>query len=70
MINPIITIENIPTKGKQATNICLIETAKANHFEPYAYLKTVFTKLPQATSLEQIESLQPWNCQLFGDYYI
>ena len=27
----------------------LIETAKANGIEPYAYLRTVFTELPQAT---------------------
>ena len=39
----------------------LIETAKANGFEPYAYLKRVFTELPNATTLEQIEILLPWN---------
>jgi len=39
----------------------LIETAKANGLEPYAYLKRVFTELPNATTLEQIESLLPWN---------
>jgi transposase len=39
----------------------LIETAKANGLEPYAYLKRVFTKLPNATTLEQIENLLPWN---------
>ncbi len=39
----------------------LIETAKANGLEPYAYLKRVFTELPNATTLEQIENLLPWN---------
>jgi transposase len=39
----------------------LIETAKANGLEPYAYLKRVFAELPNATTLEQIESLLPWN---------
>jgi transposase len=39
----------------------LIETAKANGLEPYAYLKRVFTELPNATILEQIENLLPWN---------
>ena len=39
----------------------LIETAKANGLEPYAYLKRVFTALPNATTLEQIENLLPWN---------
>jgi transposase len=37
----------------------LIETAKANGLEPYAYLRTVFTELPKATSLDDIEALLP-----------
>lgn len=40
----------------------LIETAKANGVEPYAYLKRIFTELPNANTLEQIEALLPWNC--------
>jgi transposase len=39
----------------------LIETAKANGLEPYAYLKRVFIELPNATTLEQIENLLPWH---------
>lgn len=39
----------------------LIETAKANGLESYAYLKRVFTELPNATTLGQIENLLPWN---------
>jgi transposase len=39
----------------------LIETAKANGLEPYAYLKQVYTRLPQAQSLPEIEALLPWN---------
>ena len=39
----------------------LIETAKANGMEPYAYLRHVFTELPKATSVEDIETLLPWN---------
>ena len=39
----------------------LIETAKANGIEPSVYLTTVFTKLPQADTLEAIEALLPWN---------
>lgn len=38
----------------------LIETAKANGLEPYAYLKRVFAELPNAKTLEQIENLLPW----------
>ena len=38
----------------------LIETAKANGREPYAYLKLVFTELPKATTLADVEALLPW----------
>ena len=38
----------------------LIETAKANGLEPYAYLRHVFTLLPQATTVADIEALLPW----------
>ena len=37
----------------------LIETAKANGIEPHEYLRTVFTELPQATTVEAIEALLP-----------
>lgn len=39
----------------------LIETAKANNLEPYAYLKEIFTLLPQAQSLDDVDALLPWN---------
>jgi transposase len=42
----------------------LVETAKANGLEPYAYLRQVFTLLPQAKTLEDIEALLPWNIAL------
>jgi transposase len=38
----------------------LIETAKACGQEPYAYLAHVFTELPKAIALAQIEALLPW----------
>ncbi len=41
----------------------LIETAKANRLEPYAYLRHLFAELPQATSVEEIEKLLPGNIQ-------
>ena len=41
----------------------LIETAKANGLEPYAYLKKIFTDLPNAKSIEDIENCLPWNCE-------
>jgi transposase len=37
----------------------LIETAKANGLEPYAYLRRVFAELPKADSVEAIEALLP-----------
>ena len=39
----------------------LIETAKANGLEPYAYLRRVFTELPKANTVEAIEALLPGN---------
>lgn len=38
----------------------LIEKAKAASIEPYAYLKDIFEKLPQATTLADLEALLPW----------
>ena len=37
----------------------LIECAKANGLEPYAYLRHVFTELPKAQSLGEVEALLP-----------
>ncbi|MCH7697141.1 MAG: IS66 family transposase, partial [Proteobacteria bacterium] len=37
----------------------LIETAKANGLEPYAYLRYLFTELPKAETVEAIEALLP-----------
>jgi transposase len=37
----------------------LIETAKANGLEPYAYLRHLFMELPKATTVEAIEALVP-----------
>ncbi|HMB89929.1 MAG TPA: IS66 family transposase [Rhodothermales bacterium] len=39
----------------------LIETAKANGLEPYAYLRYLFTELPKAENVEAIEALLPGN---------
>jgi transposase len=38
----------------------LIETAKATGLEPYAYLRHIFTELPKAKTLADIEALLPW----------
>lgn len=39
----------------------LIETAKANGLNEYAYLKHIFTELPKAQTVEDYEKLLPWN---------
>jgi len=50
-------------KGAKASAMLysLIETAKANQLEPQAYLKDLFTDLPNCETLEQFEQLLPWN---------
>lgn len=40
----------------------LVETAKANDQEPYAWLRHALERLPMATSVEDYEALLPWNC--------
>lgn len=39
----------------------IIETAKAAGLEPYAYLRLVFEKLPQAITPADVAELLPWN---------
>ena len=41
----------------------LVETAKANGQEPYAWLRHVLERLPQARSVEDYDALLPWNCK-------
>lgn len=40
----------------------LVETAKANGQEPYAWLRHVLERMPMATSVEDYEALLPWSC--------
>ena len=42
----------------------LVETAKANGVEPYAWLRRVLRQLPAAKTVEDIEALLPWNLRL------
>jgi transposase len=39
----------------------LVSTAQANGIEPLAYLTYLYTHLPAASTLEQLEALLPWN---------
>ncbi len=45
----------------------LIETAKANGLEPWAYLQKIFAEIPTAQSLEDIEALLPRSAQASND---
>ena len=50
--------------AKASANLySLIKTAKANGLEPYAYLKRVFTDLPNVTSYYDMDKLLPMNCK-------
>jgi transposase len=42
----------------------LLQTARANELEPYAYLRRLFTKLPAAQSVADIEALLPFRSVL------
>jgi transposase len=42
----------------------LVQTARANELEPYAYLRRLFAELPAAQTVEHIEALLPWNIKL------
>lgn len=53
---------NSMSGAKSSANLySLIQTAKVNNVDLFAYLTHVFKELPQATSLEDIELLLPWN---------
>ena len=39
----------------------LVQTAKANGLEPYAWLRRVLRDLPAAKTVEDVEALLPWN---------
>ena len=48
--------------AKASANLySLIETVKAHGLEPYRYLRHIFTELPKAQSLEDIDQLLPWH---------
>jgi len=42
----------------------LVETAKSNGVEPYAWLRWVLRELPAAKTVEDVEALLPWNMRL------
>ena len=54
------------TGGAHASAVIysLVETAKANGVEPYAWLRRVLRELPAAKTVEEVEALLPWNLRL------
>lgn len=55
-------LTHVGGRVKASANLySLIETAKANGLEPYAYLRCLFTELPNAETVETIEALLPGN---------
>ena len=42
----------------------LVQTAKANGLEPYAWLRHVLRDLPAAKTVEDVEALLPWNLRI------
>lgn len=51
--------------GARASATCysLVESAKANGLEPYAYLQHVLTHIVTADTVEKLEALLPWNME-------
>ena len=45
----------------------LVMTCRVNDIEPYAYLNYLFEHLPAASTVEQIETLLPWNLKSMLD---
>ena len=51
--------DSVAGANASANLYSLIETAKSNGIEPYAYLKMLFTELPKAGTVEDVETLLP-----------
>lgn len=53
-------------KGAEASAACysLIETAKANNFDPHSYIEHILDHIAAADTLVKLEALLPWNAEL------
>ncbi|MGH8612695.1 MAG: IS66 family transposase, partial [Gammaproteobacteria bacterium] len=50
------------TGARASANLySLVGSCRANGIEPHAYFDYLYTHLPEATTLEQLEALLPWN---------
>jgi hypothetical protein len=41
-----------------------VETCKANGIEPHAYLSRLFARLPHLRTVDDFESILPWNVKV------
>lgn len=50
-------------QGAHASAVCysIVESAKHNGLEPYQYIHDLLTRLPYAETVDEIETLLPWN---------
>jgi len=58
--------QTLTVKGAKASSALysIVETAKANNIEPWHYFNHIFKELPNASTVEEIEALLPWNVDL------
>ena len=54
-----LSADNVAGAPASARLCSLVQCAKANRLEPYAFLRHVFTELPNARALGDIEALPP-----------
>ena len=59
-------LEADTSHGARASATCysLVETAKANGLEPYAYLQHKLAHIAAADTVEKLEALLPWNMEV------
>lgn len=53
--------DTVPGAVASANLYSLVETAKANGLEPFAYFSRLFGRLPQLKTVEDFEAVLPWN---------
>jgi transposase len=51
------------TAGAHASAVIysLVQTAKANGHEPYAWLRHVLRELPKVNTVDLVDAMMPWN---------
>ncbi len=47
-------------RRREADRASLVQIARINELEPYAYLRCLFTELPAAQTIEQVAVLLHW----------